>query len=209
MEIPYINESLDYFGIFVFAISGALVAGRKGFDIFGALVVALITCLGGGTLRDLAMNAHPLIWIENSTYLLVGAIAALATFILVKFRCIPMRTLEVCDAIGLAFFTIAGAQKALSYGYSFEICMLMGVMTGVAGGVLRDVICNDLPLVFHKEIYATAALSGAAAYLLVVDLDLANGVAIAVGMGVTLALRLAGIYRGWSLPAFMKVPKEL
>lgn len=197
-------EFLDFFGIAVFAISGALVAGRKRFDVFGVMVVALITCLGGGTLRDLILDAHPVVWIENTHYLSVGVLAALSTFFWVRIRHIPLRFLEVCDAVGLAFFTIAGVQKALNLGHSPEICVIMGVMTGVAGGIIRDIVCNEIPLIFHKEIYATAAILGALAFLYLPDvLGVSAGIAAVIGMLTTLSLRLAGIYRGWSLPAFL------
>lgn len=199
-------DFLDFFGIAVFAISGALVAGRKHFDVFGVLVVALITCLGGGTLRDLILDAHPVAWIENTNYLTVGLLAGLSTFVWVRVRRIPTRMLEVCDAVGLAFFTIAGVQKAEALGHAGEICLLMGLMTGVAGGVLRDVVCNEIPLIFHKEIYATAALAGGLTYLVGSALDLPLHWATLAGGMVTLALRLAGIYRGWSLPAFLFPP---
>ncbi|MFT6910697.1 MAG: putative membrane protein YeiH, partial [Oleiphilaceae bacterium] len=111
---------LDFFGVAVFAISGALTAGHKKLDIFGVMVVALITCLGGGTLRDLILNSHPVIWVENTNYLLVGILSAFSTFLVVRLYKMPMRLLEVCDAIGLAFFTIAGMQKAQLLGYSPE-----------------------------------------------------------------------------------------
>lgn len=194
---------LDFFGIAVFAITGALVAGKKRFDVFGVLVVALITSLGGGTLRDVILDAHPMVWIQNTAYLGVAILAALSTFFWVRIRHIPLRMLEVSDAIGLAFFNIAGAQKAAALGHAPEICLLMGLMTGVAGGVLRDIACNEIPLIFHKEIYATAAISGGVTYLLALQLGVGMSLAMILGMSITLSLRLAGIYRGWSLPAFL------
>lgn len=198
-----IVEFLDFFGIAVFAISGALTAGYKKLDIFGVMVVALITCLGGGTLRDLILDAHPVIWIENTNYLLVGILAAFATFVVVRLYRMPMRMLEVCDAIGLAFFTMAGMQKAQALGHSPEITLLMGLMTGVAGGILRDVLCNEIPLIFHKEIYALAAITGGALYLLLQFLGLEAGLSMVIGMSTILVLRLTGIFLGLSLPAFL------
>ena len=142
---------LDFFGIAVFAISGALTAGHKKFDIFGVMVVALITCLGGGTLRDVILDAHPVVWIESSAFLFVGISAAFATFIVVRLYRMPMRMLEVCDAIGLAFFTISGMQKAQALGFSSEITLLMGLMTGVAGGIMRDIVCNEIPFMLRLQ----------------------------------------------------------
>ncbi|OZG71385.1 hypothetical protein BTA51_20835 [Hahella sp. CCB-MM4] len=194
---------LDVFGIAVFAISGALSAGHKKLDVFGVLVVALVACLGGGTLRDLILDAHPVIWIANTSYLFIGILAALATFVLVRMHWIPKHTLEVCDAIGLAFFTLAGTQKALALGHSTEICLLMGLMTGVAGGVLRDIICNEIPLIFHKEIYATAAIAGGLIFLSLHHFQVNEQLAAILGMATTLVFRLAGIFFGISLPAFL------
>lgn len=201
------NESiigfLDFFGIAVFAISGALTAGQKRLDVFGVIVVALIACLGGGTLRDLILDAHPVIWIENTQYLYVAILSALATFVLVRLRKIPLRMLEVCDAIGLAFFTMAGIQKALSLGHTPEIALLMGLMTGVAGGIIRDIVCNDIPLIFHKEIYATPAIVGGGIYLFMLQTDIHQNWAMITGMLTILCLRLTGIFFGISLPAFL------
>ncbi|MFT4806213.1 MAG: putative membrane protein YeiH [Psychroserpens sp.] len=194
---------LDFFGVAVFAISGALTAGHKKLDIFGVMVVALITCLGGGTLRDLILNSHPVIWVENTNYLLVGILSAFSTFLVVRLYKMPMRLLEVCDAIGLAFFTIAGMQKAQLLGYSPEISLLMGVMTGVAGGILRDTLCNEIPLIFHKEIYALAAITGGALFLLLQYFGVVSEISMIIGMFTILTLRLTGIFMGLSMPAFL------
>jgi uncharacterized membrane protein YeiH len=194
---------LDFFVVAVFAISGALTAGHKKLDIFGVMVVALITCLGGGTLRDLILNSHPVIWVENTNYLLVGILSAFSTFLVVRLYKMPMRLLEVCDAIGLAFFTIAGMQKAQLLGYSPEISLLMGVMTGVAGGILRDTLCNEIPLIFHKEIYALAAITGGALFLLLQYFGVVSEISMIIGMFTILTLRLTGIFMGLSMPAFL------
>jgi len=194
---------LDFFGIAVFAISGALTAGHKKLDVFGVMVVALITCLGGGTLRDLILDSHPVVWIENTSYLLVAILAAFSTFVVVRVYRMPMRMLEVCDAIGLAFFTIAGMQKTQALGYSPEIMLLMGLMTGVAGGILRDVVCNEIPLIFHKEIYALAAIAGGVLFLILQYFSFDSGVSMIAGMLTILILRLTGIFMGLSLPAFL------
>ena len=194
---------LDYFGIAVFAMSGALTAGHKRMDVFGVLVVALVTSLGGGTLRDVILDAHPVIWIGNTNFLAIGLLAALATFIFARLNWIPQKTLEVCDAIGLAFFAMAGLQKALLLGHSPEVALLMGLITGVAGGVMRDIICNEIPLIFHKEIYATAAIAGGLVYLGLTYWSVEPLWASIGAMLTTLTARLAGIFWGWSLPAFL------
>ena len=194
---------LDFFGIAVFAMSGALTAGHKQLDIFGVLVVALIACLGGGTLRDVILGAHPVIWVANPAYLYVGISAAMVVFVLARFVSLPLRTLEVCDAIGLAFFTLAGLQKAQSLGHSADIALLMGLMTGVAGGILRDVLCNEIPLIFQREIYATAAITGGALFLVLQGLGVAGTVALFLAMATILVLRLTGVFLGLSLPRFL------
>lgn len=191
---------LDFFGTAIFAISGALTAGRKQFDIFGVLVVALITAIGGGTLRDLVLNAHPIAWVENTAYLYVGMGAALSAFLVMRFYPIPQKALDTCDAVGLAFFAMAGIQKAQALGHGVEICLIMGIMTGVAGGVLRDIICNDIPLVMHKEVYAVAALAGGALYWFLLYLGLNTSTSMVAGMLTILILRLIGIYKGLSIP---------
>lgn len=190
---------LDFFGIAVFAISGALTACQKRLDIFGVLVVATITCLGGGTLRDVILGVDP-IWFGDSRYLWVGMLAAVLTFIVQRFLRLPLKLLDVFDGIGLAFFTLAGLQKALALGLAPEIAVLMGLMTGVAGGIIRDVLCNDIPLIFHREIYATAAISGSVLFLLLRELGQADSLAMFAGMALIITLRLLGIFFGLALP---------
>ena len=129
--------------------------------------------------------------------------AAFFTFLVVRLYKMPLRMLEVCDAIGLAFFTMAGLHKAQALGFSPEISLLMGVMTGVAGGILRDVVCNEIPLIFHKEIYALAAIAGGALFLALQYLGVDSAVAMIIGTVTILALRLTGIFMGLSLPAFL------
>ena len=194
---------LDFFGIAVFAMSGALTAGNKRLDIFGVLVIALVTCLGGGTLRDVILDSHPVVWIENTSYLLVAIVSAFVTFILMRssYR-VPARMLEVCDAIGLAFFAMAGMKKTQLLGYSPEITLIMGVMRGVVGGMIRDVVCNEIPLIFHKEIYAVAAIAGGAVFLLLQYLGIASELSMVIGMLTILTLRLMGVFMGLSMPVY-------
>lgn len=194
---------LDYFGVIVFAVTGVLAAAHKKLDLFGVLVIAFITALGGGTLRDVVLGAYPVSWVAQPVYLALTTGAALLTFILARFVTFPLRTLAVCDAIGLAFFTVLGTQKALLLGHAAAVSITMGIMTGVAGGVIRDIICNEIPLVFRKEIYATAALAGACVYVLAQHFSLSREMSMVLSMTTALAVRLAAIYRGWSLPAFM------
>ena len=165
----------DLFGVAVFAITGALMAGRKSMDLFGVLVIAIITALGGGTLRDVILDNHPVSWIRNDTYILVATVAALGTVIWVRMtRPIHEKGLLIADAFGLSVFTVIGTEVALQYAMPSSTAVIMGVMTGVAGGVMRDVICNEIPLIFKKEIYATACLAGAVTFCLLYTSDAAD-----------------------------------
>lgn len=199
----------DLVGVFVFAVSGALMAGRKSMDLFGVLVIAIITALGGGTLRDVLLDRHPVSWIRDDLYLVVASLGAFATVAWVRLtRPIPETGLLVADAAGLAVFTVSGASIALAAGTPASTAVIMGIMTGVAGGVLRDVLCNEIPLIFQKEIYATACLAGGAAYIGLRALALPEGVASGVAMGGVLAIRLAAIRWRLSLPRFHLLDRE-
>jgi len=193
---------LDLFGVFVFAVSGALAAGRKRMDLFGVVVIAVVTALGGGTLRDLVLGAQPVFWITDHKYILVAAAAALLTFVLARRRKPPYKLLLIADAFGLAIFTIIGTEKALSLGTTRIIAILMGMMTGVVGGMVRDILSGEIPLVLRREIYATASLCGAATF---VGLGLVchnRDICIFAAVVMTLALRLAAIKWDLSLPTF-------
>ena len=180
----------DLFGVAVFAITGALMAGRKSMDLFGVLVIAIITALGGGTLRDVILDNHPVSWIRNDTYILVATVAALGTVIWVRMtRPIHEKGLLIADAFGLSVFTVIGTEVALQYAMPSSTAVIMGVMTGVAGGVMRDVICNEIPLIFKKEIYATACLAGAVTFVLLRMLETPHWLDTGVAMLVVLGIR--------------------
>lgn len=190
----------DLAGVAVFAVSGALAGGRKGLDLLGVVVVAALTAVGGGTTRDLLLDRHPIFWIADPTYLVVIGAAALATFVYVRVRPPPLGALLVADALGLALFTMTGAQVAESAGLAPIIVVVMATMTGAAGGVLRDIMCAEIPLVLHRDIYATAAIVGAALYLAAQAIGVDRTWAFGIGMAVVLALRLAAVAWGLRLP---------
>ena len=199
----------DLFGVAVFAITGALMAGRKSMDLFGVLVIAIITALGGGTLRDVILDNHPVSWIRNDTYILVATLAALGTVIWVRMtRPIHEKGLLIADAFGLAVFTVIGTEVALQYAMPSSTAVIMGIMTGVAGGVMRDVICNEIPLIFKKEIYATACLAGAVTFVLLRMLETPHWLDTGVAMLVVLAIRLAAIRWRFSLPRFHLLDRD-
>lgn len=194
---------VDLIGVAVFAVSGALAAGRKRLDLLGVVVVAMVTAIGGGTTRDVLLDRHPVFWVEDPSYLAVITGAALLTVVYVRWRPPPEESLAVADAFGLAFFVVSGAGIAQELGLPAISVGLMGVLTGVAGGVIRDVLTTEIPMILHGgEIYATAAITGAAAFLALEALGAPAPVPSLVGMAVIVALRLATIVWGLRVPAF-------
>lgn len=198
-----ILRALDLLGVAVFAVSGALAAGRKSFDLFGVIVIAAVTAIGGGTIRDLLLGRDPVFWIADASYLWVVLLATVATVAWARARKPPRNSLAIADALGLAFFAIAGAQVAEAVGVGGIVAVLMGTMTGVAGGVVRDVLTNDVPMILRRgELYASAAIGGVTLYLVIQELGLARSPAALVGMLTIVALRFAAIFWGLRLPVF-------
>lgn len=195
---------LDLAGVAVFAVSGVLAARDRHLDILGVIVVAAITAIGGGTLRDLLLDRHPIFWVTDSWYLLVIVAAALATVAYVRIWPPPGVSLLVADALGLALFAICGAQYAETAHCPPLIVILMGTMTGVTGGIIRDVITAKVPLILRREIYATAAIVGVAAYLAMQTLGVPREGAFWGGMAVVATLRLIAIRCNLHLPIFQK-----
>ncbi|MCY1281135.1 hypothetical protein D9M68_289650 [compost metagenome] len=193
----------DLFGVAVFAITGALMAGRKSMDLFGVLVIAIVTALGGGTLRDVILDNHPVSWIRNDLYILVATLAAVGTVLWVRLtRPIHETGLLVADAFGLAVFTVIGTEIALQHGTPLSTAVIMGVMTGVFGGVMRDVLCNEIPMIFQKEIYATACVAGSLVFIGLLKIGVPHWLATGLAMSTVLLTRLAAIRWGLSLPRF-------
>ena len=193
---------LDLAGVAVFAVSGVLAARDRKLDLLGVIVVAAITAIGGGTLRDLLLNRHPIFWVTDSWYLIVISATALLTVAYVRSRPAPGLTLLVADTLGLALFALSGAQLAEAAHCPPLIVVLMGTMTGVTGGILRDVITAQVPLILRREIYATAAIVGIAVYLVLSAVGLPRAFAFGVGMIVVVVLRLAALRWRLHLPVF-------
>ena len=202
-EIQTLIFILDLFGTSVFAVTGSLAAGRKHMDLFGVVVLATVTALGGGTLRDLILGATPVFWVSSPVYLLVAVTTAITTFLLVRFFRQPNKLLSVFDAFGLAVFTVIGTKKALDLGAPASIAVVMGVMTGVVGGMIRDVLSGEIPLILRREIYATASLCGAITFCLVSGALQNQSFAAIASVIVTLVLRLSAIKWKMSLPLFI------
>lgn len=194
---------LDLAGVIVFALSGVIIACRSRMDPFGMLVLAAMTGIGGGTLRDLLLGIRPVFWVTDPTYLWVIIITVVSS--IVGFHYIHRLSrivLPVLDAFGLAIFTIIGAHKALALGHGGTVAVLMGLLTGVAGGMLRDVLARRVPMVLRQEIYATASIAGATAYVTLYTHPIHPYATIALPILVILALRLSAIYWRLSLPVF-------
>lgn len=194
--------SLDLMGTVVFAITGLLAASRHQLDLFGALVLAMVTAVGGGTLRDLILGI-PVFWLVHTEYLYLIILTTVLVALYRRTHVIPMKFLLVLDAVGLAVFTIIGAQKAIALGYEDVIVVMMGVMTGVVGGMIRDILVGEVPLILRQEIYATASFFGASVYVLANQWVGLFELVIILSMATTLAMRLGGVFLGWRLPKFI------
>jgi uncharacterized membrane protein YeiH len=193
----------DHCAVGVSAVGGVLAARGKRVDLFGIVVVALVSALGGGTVRDWCLGDLPVLWIRDSSYLLTGAGTGLVTFFLARRLPLPQRGLLIADAFALALYTIVGASKALTFHASPAAAVALGVVTGVAGGMMRDVLLGEIPAVFRKEIhlYATAAFLGCVLFMLL-SLIYRPEIAAPIGSAAILTLRLVSIRWKVGLPTF-------
>lgn len=191
---------IDILGTFAFAISGALVASKKNFDLFGVIIIAFVTAVGGGMLRDLLINAHPVNWIGDLNYVWTILIAVLCTF-LFKSKIEPLsKTLFLFDTIGIGVFTLLGVQKGLSYELHPFIALIMGMISAVFGGVIRDVLTNRVPLIFKQEIYASACLAGGIVYLVLINFAVNQELHFIISGSVVITIRLFAVKYKLQLP---------
>jgi uncharacterized membrane protein YeiH len=193
---------LEHFGVAVSAISGVLAARGKKVDLFGVLVLALVTSFGGGTVRDVLIGDLPVVWMREPALLLNATAIAFVTFFVRRVRELPRSVLLVADACALALFTIVGTRKGVAMNFAPSVAVLLGVITGVAGGILRDVLTGEVPMVFRPQIYlyATAALAGGTAFVVLHHWWPNQPAVTVVCAGSILALRLVGIRLKLSLP---------
>ncbi len=187
----------------VSAAAGVLEAGKKRFDLFGMILIAVAAALGGGSLRDLLLDL-PVFWVVDQNFLLVALGAGLATFFVARWLRVPANVFLVPDAAGLALFTVAGTNVALAAGMPWLVASFMGVITGVMGGVLRDVLCNEEPLVFRGALYATVAWCGALLLILAVDHGAEPAAAAVAAGGFIFGARLIAIRWNIGLPKFQR-----
>lgn len=198
---PELHQLIDLAGVAVFAVSGALAALRVRMDLLGVVVVAAVTGIGGGTIRDLLLDRHPVFWIDDPVYLISILVAAAVTVLWTRIAQPPVNSLAFADALGLAFFAITGAQLTLLAGHHWGIVILMGTITGAAGGVIRDVLSARIPMILRRgELYATAAIAGAGLFLLLLANGASDTVASLGGMALVLLLRFSAILFGLRLP---------
>jgi len=205
--LPFLDNvitALNFFGIVVFAISGGLVAARKGMDIFGFALIGTVTGIGGGTLRDLLLGSTPVFWINEPLFLLVTVVAGSLTYGIARLVESRFRALLWADAVGLALFAITGTEAAMATGVHPMVGAVMGMMTATFGGVLRDVLCNEYPLLLRPEIYASAALAGAVTYIALIWAEADRTVAAIVGFVVALLIRGLAIRLSLTLPYYGK-----
>ena len=189
-------------GICVEAISGAIAAGRKNMDFFGVLLIACITALGGGTVRDVLFNTYPLTWVSHPEYLLYTCAAAFLTIFIAHSLTKIMKAFLIFDALGLSVFVILGTQKVLAHGLPPSVAIISGMVTGICGGMLRDILCNDIPLVLRKELYAVIALAGALLYIILAHAQVANDLNVLITFMTIFVMRLLAIFFHIEMPKF-------
>ena len=195
--------SLEMLGTAAFAVSGALAASRKRMDIFGFCVLALMPAVGGGTIRDILIDRVPVFWVSDNRYVAVAIIAALVVFF-APYRGpgSRQRLLVWADALGLALFAALGTEICLQHNTGPLVAVMLGVTTAVTGGMIRDVICNEIPLILSREIYATAAFVSSLAYVVADRMTLGDTASLTIGVLTGLAVRGLAIIYDWSLPSF-------
>jgi uncharacterized membrane protein YeiH len=202
MDLQY---SLELFGTFFFAMSGAMAVHDKEHDWFGAGFTGFVTAIGGGSLRDMILGSYPLVWVKDINFLYAIFSGVLVSLVLFTKLLRLKRTFFLFDTLGISFFTVLGVEKALSLGVRPEIAAIMGMFSAVMGGVIRDTLTNEMPVLFRKEIYATACLTGAVIYtLLYFQTDLHRNVNLLVSISVIIIIRMLAVKYHLALPGFKK-----
>lgn len=199
VDIVALQKILDFIGTFAFAISGIRLAAGKRFDWFGGYVVGLATAIGGGTIRDVMLGVTPF-WMTNSVYLICTGVALLVVIAFSKYLVRMNNTWFLFDTLGLALFTIAGMQKTLHAGFPIWVAIIMGCITGAAGGVIRDVFINEVPLIFRKEIYAMACVLGGVVYWLCTLVGIEVRTTVVISFCVVVLVRIVAVWKHISLP---------
>lgn len=184
------------------AMSGALAAGRRNMDVFGVVVIAFVTALGGGTIRDMVLGNYPVGWTQHPEYVYLVIAAGLLTTVVARYLHRLKRVFLLLDAMGLIAFSVIGCSVAQSLGYAAVVSIMAGMLTGISGGILRDVLCNQVPVVFRRELYASVSLTVCVLFLLLQRVPMNPDVGIALCFAAGLAFRLLAIHFKWRLPVF-------
>jgi uncharacterized membrane protein YeiH len=195
-------QFLDYAGVAVFAATGALAAARKQLDIIGFIFLASLTGIGGGTLRDIILGNTPVFWIQNSFYLAVCAVTAVVIYFIAPLVEYRYRLLLWLDAVGLASYCVMGAAKGLAAGAPPLVAVVTGMMTATFGGILRDVVSGEPSVLLRREIYVTAALAGAGAYVALELLSAPITISATAGTAIAFAIRGGALHFGWTMPGY-------
>lgn len=204
--IETVTTVLDWFGLCVFAVTGALVASRKEMDIVGFALLGSVTAVGGGTLRDTFLGIRPVFWVQQPAYLVTCIVVSCLVFFVAHVPQSRYRSLIWLDAIGLSLFAVTGAERALDWGAGPTIAVAMGVATASFGGILRDIMGGERPILLSQEIYVTAALLGAALFVVLLELGVGHDPAMALGFAAAFVLRGAAIHWHLSLPRYRPRP---
>ncbi len=184
------------------AMSGALAAGRRNMDAFGVAVIAFVTALGGGTIRDVVLGNYPIGWTQHPAYVYLVLGAGLLTMLIAPYMHHMKRIFLMLDALGLIAFSLIGSSIALQLDYPVVVVIMAGMLTGISGGVLRDVLCNQVPIVFRRELYASVSLTVCALYLILRELGVDAGINTAICFIGGFVFRMLAIRFGWKLPTF-------
>jgi len=199
LRLPASFVVIEFVGTFAFALSGIRLASAKHFDVFGAWIVGMATAIGGGTFRDLMLGVNPF-WMTNSIYFICCALAVVWVMAYGKYLIRQKNTLFIFDTIGLALFNVIGIEKTLNMGFPYWTAITMGTITGAAGGVIRDVFINEVPLIFRKEIYALACVAGGLIYVLGVRIGMSAEVNALLSSFMVILIRVLAVKYHWVLP---------
>jgi uncharacterized membrane protein YeiH len=202
MLLSTVTAILDWFGVIVFAITGALVASRKQMDLVGFALLGTVTGIGGGTMRDVVLGLLPVFWVRKPAYLVICVLVSCVVFFTAHIPQSRYRFLLWLDAIGLAVFAVTGAERAMLSGAGSIAAIAMGVITATFGGMVRDVLGGESPVILAREIYVSAALLGASSFILLIGIGAPHDGALISGFMVVLLVRGAALHWAWSLPRY-------
>ena len=198
--------ALEWASVAVFAVTGALVASRKQMDIFGFVLLGTVTGIGGGTVRDILLGTLPVFWVKEPIYLVVCTVVSAVVFFTAHIPQSRYRLVLWLDAVGLALVAVIGAERGLAAGGGPLVAVTMGVITAVFGGIIRDILAAESPLILRREIYVTAAMLGAALFVVLAGIGAPKSVGMAAGFAAALAIRALAIRFEWSLPPYRARP---